>query len=106
MRLSVLDQTPVPEGVSRPQALQNTIDLARLADRLGYHRYWLAEHHGLALAGPAPEVLAGPVAAATERIRVGNSYRRYLQAIARLKHGVSVEQAQAQAQGLATVPPE
>jgi luciferase family oxidoreductase group 1 len=72
MRLSVLDQTPVPEGVGRPQALQNTLDLARLADRLGYHRYWLAEHHGLALAGPAPEVLAGPVAAATERIRVGS----------------------------------
>ena len=72
MRLSVLDQTPVPEGFSRPQALQNTLDLARLADRLGYHRYWLAEHHGLALAGPAPEVLAGPVAAATERIRVGS----------------------------------
>jgi luciferase family oxidoreductase group 1 len=72
MRLSVLDQTPVPEGVERPQALQNTLDLARLADRLGYHRYWLAEHHGLALAGPAPEVLAGPVAAATEGIRVGS----------------------------------
>jgi luciferase family oxidoreductase group 1 len=72
MRLSVLDQTPVPEGTSRPDALRNTLDLARLADRLGYHRYWLAEHHGLALAGPAPEVLAGPVAAATERIRVGS----------------------------------
>jgi luciferase family oxidoreductase group 1 len=72
MRLSVLDQTPVPEGVERPQALQNTLDLARAADRLGFHRYWLAEHHGLALAGPAPEVLAGPVAAATERIRVGS----------------------------------
>jgi luciferase family oxidoreductase group 1 len=72
VRLSVLDQTPVPEGVERPQALQNTLDLARLADRLGYHRYWLAEHHGLALAGPAPEVLAGPVGAATERIRVGS----------------------------------
>jgi luciferase family oxidoreductase group 1 len=72
MRLSVLDQTPVPEGSTGPQALRNTLDLARLADRLGYHRYWLAEHHGLALAGPAPEVLAGPVAAATERIRVGS----------------------------------
>jgi luciferase family oxidoreductase group 1 len=72
MRLSVLDQTPVPEGTSRPDALRNTLDLAQLADRLGYHRYWLAEHHGLALAGPAPEVLAGPVAAATERIRVGS----------------------------------
>ena len=72
MRLSVLDQTPVPEGTTRPDALRNTLDLAQLADRLGYHRYWLAEHHGLALAGPAPEVLAGPVAAATERIRVGS----------------------------------
>ena len=68
----MLDQTPVPEGASGPEALRNTLDLARLADRLGYHRYWLAEHHGLSLAGPAPEVLAGPVAAATERIRVGS----------------------------------
>src|SRR6185295_17005764 len=54
-------------------ALANTIDLARLADGLGYHRYWVAEHHGGAmLAGPAPEVLIGPVAAATERLRVGS----------------------------------
>src|SRR3954447_20807257 len=72
MRLSVLDQSPVPEGSTGPDALRNTIDLARLADRLGYHRYWLAEHHGLSLAGPAPEVLIGPVAAATDRIRVGS----------------------------------
>ena len=72
MLLSVLDQTPVPEGSTGPQALQNTLDMARLADRLGYHRYWLAEHHGLSLAGPAPEVMAGPVAAATRRIRVGS----------------------------------
>ena len=72
MLLSVLDQSPVPEGSTGPEALRNTLDLARLADRLGYHRYWLAEHHGLSLAGPAPEVLIGPVAAATERIRVGS----------------------------------
>ena len=72
MLLSVLDQTPVSEGSSGPEALQNTLDLARTADRLGYHRYWLAEHHGLSLAGPSPEVLIGPVAAATERIRVGS----------------------------------
>jgi luciferase family oxidoreductase group 1 len=71
-KLSVLDQSPVPEGLTGSDALQNTVDLARAADRLGYHRYWLAEHHGLSLAGPAPEVLAGPVAAATERIRVGS----------------------------------
>jgi luciferase family oxidoreductase group 1 len=72
MLLSVLDQTPVSEGSSGPEALQNTLDLARTADGLGYHRFWLAEHHGLSLAGPSPEVLIGPVAAATERIRVGS----------------------------------
>jgi luciferase family oxidoreductase group 1 len=72
MLLSVLDQTPVSDGSSGPEALQNTLDLARTADGLGYHRYWLAEHHGLSLAGPSPEVLIGPVAAATERIRVGS----------------------------------
>jgi luciferase family oxidoreductase group 1 len=72
IRLSVLDQSPVPEGSTGPEALRNTIDLARLADDLGYERYWLAEHHGLSLAGPSPEVLIGPVAAATERIRVGS----------------------------------
>jgi len=72
MRLSVLDRSPVPEGSTGPDALRNTVDLARAADRLGYHRYWLAEHHGLSLAGPSPEVLIGPVAAATERMRVGS----------------------------------
>lgn len=71
-KISVLDQTPVPEGLTGGDALRNTIDLAKAADKLGYYRYWLAEHHGLSLAGPAPEVLAGPVAAATERIRVGS----------------------------------
>ncbi len=72
MRVSVLDQSPVPEGSTGPDALRNTLDLARLADDLGFHRYWLAEHHGLSLAGPAPEVLIGPVAAATTRLRVGS----------------------------------
>jgi luciferase family oxidoreductase group 1 len=71
-KLSVLDQSPVPEGSSGGDALRNTIDLARAADTLGYHRYWLAEHHGLSLAGPSPEVLIGPVAENTERIRVGS----------------------------------
>lgn len=51
----------------------NTVDLARLVDRLGYHRYWVAEHHGgPMLAGPSPEALIGPIAAATGRIRVGS----------------------------------
>jgi luciferase family oxidoreductase group 1 len=73
MRLSVLDQSPVPEGLSGADALRNTLDLARSADALGYHRYWVAEHHGgPMLAGPSPEVLIGPIAAATERIRVGS----------------------------------
>ena len=73
MKLSVLDQSPISEGMSGTQALANTLDLARLADSLGYHRYWVAEHHGgPMLAGPSPEVLIGPIAAATSRIRVGS----------------------------------
>src|SRR3954449_1761235 len=73
LRLSVLDQSPVVEGSTGAQALHNTLDLARRADELGYHRYWVAEHHGGAmLAGPSPEVLIGPIASATERIRVGS----------------------------------
>ncbi len=73
LRLSVLDQSPVSKGSHASQALGNTLDLARLADRLGYHRYWVAEHHGgPMLAGPSPEALVGPIAAATERIRVGS----------------------------------
>src|SRR3954471_24422503 len=73
MRISVLDQSPIAEGSSGPEALRNTIDLAQLADRLGYHRYWVAEHHGGAmLAGPSPEALIGPIAAGTGRIRVGS----------------------------------
>ena len=71
--LSVLDQSPVPEGATGGDALRNTLDLARLTDELGYHRYWLAEHHnGPLLAGPSPEVLIGPVAMATSRLRVGS----------------------------------
>jgi luciferase family oxidoreductase group 1 len=73
LTLSVLDQSPIPEGQTAGDALRNTIDLARLADDLGFHRYWLAEHHGAAsLACASPEVLMGPVASATTRIRVGS----------------------------------
>jgi luciferase family oxidoreductase group 1 len=73
LRLSVLDQSPIAEGSTGSEALQNTIDLARLTDALGYHRYWVAEHHGgPMLAGPSPEALIGPIASATERIRVGS----------------------------------
>src|SRR2546423_2110758 len=73
MRLSVLDQSPIAEGSTGPDALRNTIELAQVADELGYTRYWVAEHHGGAmLAGPSPEALIGPIASATERIRVGS----------------------------------
>ncbi len=73
MLLSVLDQSPIAEGSTGAQALHNTLDLAQLADALGYHRYWVAEHHGgPMLAGPSPEVLIGPIAGATQQIRVGS----------------------------------
>ncbi len=72
-RLSVLDQSPIPSGSDAGTAFGNTVDLARHADRLGYHRFWVAEHHNSdGLAGSAPEVLIGQIAAATERIRVGS----------------------------------
>jgi luciferase family oxidoreductase group 1 len=72
-RLSVLDQSPISEGSTGVDALRNTIDLARHVDRLGYHRYWVSEHHGTPmLAGPSPEALIGPIAAATSRLRVGS----------------------------------
>ena len=73
MRLSVLDQSPISEGSTGADALANTLDLAQLCERLGYHRYWLAEHHGgPTLAGPSPEALIGPVAAATSTMRIGS----------------------------------
>jgi luciferase family oxidoreductase group 1 len=72
MKLGILDQSPIISGHSAAQALHETIALARLGDELGYHRYWLAEHHAIAaLADPCPEVLAARVAAETKRIRVG-----------------------------------
>jgi luciferase family oxidoreductase group 1 len=73
MRLSVLDQSPISEGSTGADALHNTLDLARLADELGYTRYWVAEHHGgPMLASASPEALIGPIAAATQAIRVGS----------------------------------
>jgi luciferase family oxidoreductase group 1 len=73
VRLSVLDQSPIPEGSTPAQALHRTLDLAELADALGYQRYWVAEHHATpALACAAPEVLIGAIAARTSRMRVGS----------------------------------
>jgi luciferase family oxidoreductase group 1 len=71
--LSVLDLSPVTTGGSGAQSLRNSIDLARLADRLGYTRYWVAEHHNLpSVASSAPDIMIGQIAAATERMRVGS----------------------------------
>ena len=72
MRLSILDQSPVISGHTPAQALHATIELAQAADLLGYHRYWLAEHHAMqGLADPCPEILLGQIGARTQRIRVG-----------------------------------
>ncbi|CAM5645430.1 LLM class flavin-dependent oxidoreductase OS=Streptomyces rochei OX=1928 GN=G3I25_00285 PE=4 SV=1 [Streptomyces rochei] len=71
-RLSVLDRSRVREGHTAAEALRDTVALAREAERLGYHRFWVAEHHGVpGVAGSAPTVLAAAVAGATRRIRVG-----------------------------------
>jgi luciferase family oxidoreductase group 1 len=72
-RLSVLDVSPVASGSTSTAALRNTLDLAQLADQLGFTRYWLAEHHNTPLiASSAPEIMIGHVADATRRIRVGS----------------------------------
>ena len=71
--ISVLDLSVVTTGTPPSQSLRNSIDLAKHADQLGYTRYWLAEHHSLAsVASPAPEIMIGQIAAATQRIRVGS----------------------------------
>ncbi len=72
LRLGVLDQSPV-RGGGAADAIHETLELAEICDRLGYYRYWLAEHHATpGLAGSSPEVLIGQVAARTSRIRVGS----------------------------------
>ncbi|MFJ1646739.1 LLM class flavin-dependent oxidoreductase [Streptomyces sp. NPDC088258] len=69
---SVLDRSHVRQGGDGPRALRDTVDLARRIEALGYHRFWVAEHHGVpGIAGSAPTVLAAAVAAATSTIRVG-----------------------------------
>jgi luciferase family oxidoreductase group 1 len=72
LKLSVLDQSPVISGRTPAQAVAATLELARQADRLGYHRCWLAEHHAIAaLADPCPEVLLARLGAETHRLRIG-----------------------------------
>ena len=71
--LSILDLSPVASGSTAAQALRNSLDLGRLADGLGFTRYWVAEHHNMPMiASSAPEIMIGQIAAATERIRVGS----------------------------------
>ena len=73
LKLSVLDQSPVRAGSTPYEALQETIELARHCDALGYHRYWVSEHHASdALAGCSPEVLLGRLGAETQQIRLGS----------------------------------
>lgn len=70
--LSILDQSPIPSNCTATEALHATLELAQAAERWGYHRYWLAEHHGLlGLADPCPEILLTHIASRTEKIRVG-----------------------------------
>jgi luciferase family oxidoreductase group 1 len=74
MDLSVVDLSPVPSDGTATEAYANTVEAARQAERLGYARFWVAEHHGMAdsLAGTTPEVLLGHLAAETESIRLGS----------------------------------
>ena len=71
-RFSLLDLSPIPEGKSAADALSSTVDLARAAERFGYHRYWLAEHHNMpGIASAATALVIGHVAAATNTMRIG-----------------------------------
>ncbi|MFE0436539.1 LLM class flavin-dependent oxidoreductase [Streptomyces nigra] len=71
-RFSVLDRSRTREGHTAPEALRDTVALARVAEELGFHRFWVSEHHGVpGVAGSAPTVLAAAVAGATRTIRVG-----------------------------------
>src|ERR1041385_1537266 len=73
MRLSILDQSPISQGSTGADALRHSVDLARHAERLGYTRYWVAEHHATPLlACASPEVLISAIGAATTSIRIGS----------------------------------
>lgn len=73
LRLSVLDQAPISKGHTPEETLQHTIKLAKWAESLGYHRYWVAEHHNTSgLASSSPEILMTQIAASTHEIRVGS----------------------------------
>ncbi|MFC7322064.1 LLM class flavin-dependent oxidoreductase [Halobacillus campisalis] len=72
MKLSVLDQSPILSGMTPQDALQQTTELAKLTDELGYHRFWVSEHHSTtSLAGSSPEILVTHLANETKNIRIG-----------------------------------
>src|SRR5579883_601119 len=72
-RLSVLDLSPVTGQATQAQAVRDTLEVARAAERLGYHRFWVAEHHNIAgLGSPAPEVLIAAMSQITSKIRLGS----------------------------------
>ncbi len=74
MKISVLDQSPSSEGKSQHIAIQESLALARRCDALGYHRYWVSEHHNSdSIVGTAPEILMAAIAATTSRIRIGSA---------------------------------
>jgi alkanesulfonate monooxygenase SsuD/methylene tetrahydromethanopterin reductase-like flavin-dependent oxidoreductase (luciferase family) len=78
-KLSLLDLSPISEGSDARQSFINTIDLAKHAEALGYHRYWLAEHHGMpGVASAATSVLIGQVASATSRYAWAQAASCYL----------------------------
>jgi luciferase family oxidoreductase group 1 len=73
LKLSILDQCQVQSGATPALALRDSVRLAQLGERLGYHRYWVAEHHGSeSFASGSPEILVAHIASATQRIRVGS----------------------------------
>ena len=74
MRLSVLDQSTASKGKAQDTAIRETLELARHCDALGYHRYWVSEHHNSgSIVGTAPEILMAAIAATTPRIRIGSA---------------------------------
>ena len=74
MKLSVLDQTTASKGRCQAEAIRESLELARHCEALGYHRYWVSEHHDSgSIVGTAPEVLMAAIAATTSRIRIGSA---------------------------------
>jgi len=73
IKLNVLDQSPVIEGSNPARAIQQTIELAKYTDSLGYYRYWVAEHHNSkSFASASPEILISAIASQTNKIRIGS----------------------------------